>query len=274
MIRVIVPDSHGSRIDKAAAKAFLTDLKNLNPEEIVCLGDHVDVDGIFSKHPRKCQEDLEYSYFNDLKAGNWFFDEIQARAPRAQIHYLEGNHEYRVERWAAENISNRHDVKMFIEGNSPQYKLHLKERGIKFYRQMEFYQGISIRNTIRLGHCYFTHGICHSKHATAKHVERFGSNIVHGHTHRVAEFKTRTVRSDAIGGWCPGTLMELQPTYRHTEPTDWSHGYGVQFVEPNGKFLHVNVPIIKGKSYLPEEFRIKEAELRGKTPSAPKKSKK
>lgn len=253
MIRVIIPDSHGSRIDKNAEKAFLTDLKALgdNVEEIVCLGDHVDVDGIFSKHPRKCQEDLEYSYYNDLEASNGFFDEVQARAPKAQIHYLEGNHEFRVERWAAENISNQRDVRLFVEGNSPQFKLRLKDRGIKFYRQMGFYMGISIRNTIRLGHCYFTHGICHSKHATAKHVEKFGSNIVHGHTHRVAEYMTKTVRSDAIGGWCPGTLMELQPTYKHTEPTDWAHGYGIQFVDkPTGTFMHVNVPIIKGKSLL------------------------
>lgn len=251
MIRVIVPDSHGSMIDTKAKKAFLSDLKSLDPDEIVMLGDHVDAGGLFSKHKKKCQEDMEYSYTEDIKDANKFLDEIQSRAPRAKIHYLEGNHEYHIERWASENIDNDKDVKSFIESNGPESKLQLKSRDIRYYRQMEFYQGLSIRNTIKLGHCYFTHGICASKYATAKHVEKFGGNVVHGHTHRAQEYKTKTVRAAAIGGWCPGTLSILQPTYLHTEPSEWSHGFGVQFVDKkSGKFLHINVQIIDGKSLL------------------------
>src|SRR5688572_7651609 len=40
--RVIVPDSHGSYIDKAACSAFLADLEQLRPAEVVLLGDHLD----------------------------------------------------------------------------------------------------------------------------------------------------------------------------------------------------------------------------------------
>lgn len=251
MIRVIIPDSHGSMIDPQAKKAFLADLKSLDPDEIVMLGDHVDAGGLFSKHKKKCKEDMEYSYSEDIKAANEFLDAILARASKAKIHYIEGNHEYHIERWASENIDNEKDVKLFVEGNAPEFKLKLKDRGIKYYKQMEFYQGISIRNTIRLGHCFFTHGITASKFATAKHVEKFGSNVVHGHTHRAQEYKTKTVKAAAIGGWCPGTLSVLQPTYLHNEPSEWSHGYGVQFVhKKSGKFLHINVQIIEGESLL------------------------
>ena len=35
-----------------------------------------------------------------------------------------------------------------------------------------------------------------------KLVEKFGGNVVHGHTHRAQEYKTKTVRAAAIGGWC------------------------------------------------------------------------
>jgi predicted phosphodiesterase len=251
MIRVIIPDSHGSMIDPKARRAFLNDLKRLDPAEIVMLGDHVDAGGLFSKHKKKCREDMEYSYAEDIKDANKFLDDIQSRAPSAVIHYLEGNHEYHIERWASENLDNQKDVQMFVEGNAPQFKLGIKDRAIRYYRQMEFYHGLSIRNTIKLGHCYFTHGITAAKFATAKHVEKFGGNVVHGHTHRAQEYKTKTVRAAAIGGWCPGTLSILQPTYLHTEPSEWSHGYGVQFVhKKSGKFLHINVQIIDGESLL------------------------
>lgn len=251
-IRVVVPDSHGSLIDRRARDAFLVDLAALDPDELVLLGDHVDAGGLYSKFSRLAQEDLQYSYDEDLEAGNAFLDEIQQRAPRARIHYLEGNHEYHVERWAVEHLAHERDVRRFLKQNGPASQLKLEQRGIKFYRMMETYQGLSIPGTIRLGTCYFTHGITASKFATATHLTRFGANVVHGHTHRAQEHKGRTVKAGVIGAWCPGTLAKLQPTYMHTNPTDWSHGYGLQFVSPgsSGSFLHINVPIVSGASLL------------------------
>lgn len=250
MIRAILPDSHGIYADKHALAACLHDLKRLDPDEIVMLGDHVDCSGMYSKHGRGSKEDLEYSYYEDIDAASGHLDEIQNAAPRAKIHYLEGNHEYHVERWAAENLSER-DAGKFIDDNAPHAKLKLKKRGIAFYRRMEFYDGLAIPNTIKLGKCFFTHGVGASKYATARHVERFGDNVVHGHTHRAQEHRMRTVTSPSIGGWCPGTLSILQPSYMHTNPTDWSHGYAVQFVMPKtGSFLHLNIPICRGVSLL------------------------
>ena len=52
------------------------------------------------------------------------------------------------------------------------------------------------------------------------------------------------------GAWCCGYLGRAQPLWRHSDPTDWTQGYGVQLVRPNGDFLHINTPIIEGKSYL------------------------
>lgn len=220
------------------------------------LGDHVDTGGIYDKHPRQAIEDLEYSYYEDCDAANDFLDEIQKRAPRAEIHYLEGNHEYHVERWAVDKIGGR-DARRFIDENAPHAKLRLKQRGIRFYRRMAFYQGIAIPNTIKLGKCYFTHGISAAKHATAIHVQRFGACVQHGHTHRAQEYRTRTVTSPAIGGWCPGTLSQLQPTYAHTNLTEWSHGYGLDFVNPKtGSFAHLNVAIINGRSCLADVGKL------------------
>lgn len=252
LIRVVVPDSHGSQIDPQARRALLRDLSRLDPDELVFLGDHVDAGGLFSKHKPLAKEDLEYSYAEDIAAANDFLDAIAKAAPRARAHYLEGNHEWHVERWAVQTLAHKSDASLLVNSLAPHKLLGLADRGIKFYRQMQRYQGLSVPNTIRLGKCYFTHGLCANKFATASHVALFAANVVHGHTHRAQEHRTKTVSSETIGGWCPGTLARLQPTYMHTSPSGWAHGYGVQFVSKSGRFLHINVPIVAGESLLKE----------------------
>lgn len=255
LVRVIVPDSHGNHIDPEASTAFLEDLKDLAPREIVLLGDHLDCAGTFSTHQRSYTNEMCESYTDDVAAANRFLDAIQRRAPKAEFHYLEGNHEQHVERWAAREFQRHEDAVMAVDFLGAENVLHLKRRGIRYYKRSTTYMGLAVPGAIRLGKCFFIHGVSHSKHAAATHLARFGANIVFGHVHRVQAVAERTVTSAGFGAWCPGTLAKLQPLYAHTAPTSWSHGYGVQFVTAGGAFLHINVPIHKGKSLLPRAIR-------------------
>jgi predicted phosphodiesterase len=253
---VFVPDSHGEHIDLAARDAFLADLAQLKPDEIVLLGDHLDAGGTFSTHQRAYTNEMTESYMDDVSAANEFFDRIQKAAPDAKVDYLEGNHEQHVERWATREFASKKDADMVLEFLGPVPMLKLKQRGWRYYRRAEHYMGLSVPGTIRLGKIYATHGIAHSKNAAAVHVERFGANVVFGHIHRSQSFVTRTVVSDAQGAWCPGTLAKLQPLYRHTAPSNWSHGFGVQFVASTGTFFYANVPIYRGRSDLMNAIRM------------------
>lgn len=249
-LRVVIPDSHGCYIDPKAAKAFLEDLKMLDPDEIVFLGDHVDVSGMYSSHPPNYVDDLKYSYEADIASADAFIDAVQKRAPRARCVYLEGNHEFHVERSLARTTRSARDAAAQLELQAPASRLRLKDRGIRYCRMAEMHDGLSIPGTIRLGKAFFTHGFTAAKFATAIHCVRYGANVIHGHTHRVQEYGTRTVASDAIGGWCPGTLALLQPLYRHTSPTEWRHGFAVQSFDRQGRFVHVNAPVVNGWSGL------------------------
>lgn len=251
MIRVIVPDSHGSLVDKKALQAFLRDLASLDPQEIVFLGDHVDCSAAFSSHKKNSLEDLEYSYKQDVAKANDFLDSIQMLVPKAKCYYLQGNHEFRVEKWASNTFENHEDADYVTSLLDPAVLLNLKDRGIEYFRMHTMYHGLSIPGTIKLGKCYFTHGVTACKHSAAAHVERFGANVVFGHIHRAQSHIIRTVASGEIGGWSPGTLAKLQPIFMHTNPSNWTHGYGLQFVnQKTGTFLHTNVPIVKGASLL------------------------
>jgi hypothetical protein len=181
---------------------------------------------------------------------------VEKAAPACtRKHYLEGNHEQHVERWASRQFLNKKDADKLLDCFGPAKVLDLKRRGIKYYKRSEHY-GVSIPGCIRLGKCHFVHGISHSKHAAATHLARFGASVVFGHIHRSQAVVERSVTSNGYGAWCPGTLAKLQPLYKHTEPSSWSHGYAVQFVNASGNFLHVNVPILDGVSLLSEALPL------------------
>ena len=254
-IRVVMPDSHGNHIDPDAKAAFLRDVKSLDPDEIVGLGDHLDCGGTFNTHQRNYTKEFCESYEDDVEAANDLFDQLQKNAPRARIYYIEGNHEAHVERWASRAFTSHKDAVGLLEKYGPEAVLKLRDRGISYYKRSEFYFGLSIPGTIRLGQVCFVHGISHARHCASVHLSRFGTNVVFGHVHRPQMAGERTVMSAGFGAWCPGTLALLQPLYQHTAPSSWNHGYAVQFVNPGGQFLHVQVPIHKGKSLLMDVAR-------------------
>ena len=251
-VRVVIPDSHGAHISRSAAAAFLKDLKSLDPDEIVMLGDHLDCGGFLAQHHSMgFVAETTDSYADDVRATNDFLNQIQEAAPKANIHYLAGNHENRVERWCVtETLRNQKDAEFLLSVFGPEAVLGLKERGIQYYRSSERYHGLPVPGTIKLGECTYTHGISCGTHATYDHVKKFGISVVHGHTHRAQAATVRTVGGGVIGGWSPGCLAQLQPLYMATNITDWSHGFAIQIVSRSGKFLHLNIPIIDGESLL------------------------
>lgn len=259
IVRVCIPDSHGAHADQGAVTAFLADLKRLNADEIVMLGDHLDCGGVFSTHSRAYTNEMTESYDEDCRATNDFLDAIQKAAPRAKIWYLEGNHEARVSKWATSTFLSKRDADAYLDRMGPSAALDLKRRCIKYVTRDEFMPGCSIPGTIRLSvngtAIYYTHGISAAKNATAVHLARFGANVVHGHTHRAQSVHGRTVEKGVIGAWSPGTLAALQPLYAHTNPTDWSHGYGLEIVSSSGRFVHFQVPLIRGESMLQQVAR-------------------
>ena len=256
-VRVIVTDTHGAKIDKYAFSAVLSDIKELDPDEIVHLGDAVDCGGFLAAHHTLgFVAQTDYTYEQDIAAANAQLDALQAAAPRAKFHMLEGNHEQRVEKWAVTTaLRSGKDGEFLRKLVSPHSLLHLEERGIRYYRESEKIDGGRVPGWLKLGKCWFVHGISTSKHAASAHLQKAGGNVVYGHTHRIDSAYTDGPEIGQIGAWNPGCLCELQPLWRHTSPTTWGQGYGVQMVNRSGEFMHFNVPILNGKSLLMPLFR-------------------
>jgi predicted phosphodiesterase len=251
-IRVIIPDTHGCHIDKGAAAALLGDLDNLKVDEIVHLGDALDCSGFLAQHHTMgFVAETNYTFEDDVAGANWFLDEVQGRCPGATFHMLEGNHERRIEKWIVTSTIGDTSAGNMLRGMfSSESVMNTEKRGILYYPEEKFHMGLPSPGTILLGKCHFTHGFSTAKHAAAAHLAKTGGNIVYGHTHRADFASQRTVAAGLIAAWSPGCMCKLQPTWCQTSITDWSHGYAIQLVRPDGGFTHINVPIIDGVSYL------------------------
>ncbi len=257
IVRVCIPDTHGAHADKEALSAALGDIAALQPHEIILLGDHVDCGGFLAQHHvMGYVAETDYSYEQDIAATNAFLDALRRAAPNAKIEYIEGNHERRVETWCVTQVlRHRQDAEFLRRAFAPEFLLKLKEREIPYYRQGECYGNITVPGVIKRGKCFYFHGFSTAKHAVASTQARVGGNCVFAHTHRAQADITRPMGAGTIGAWNPGCLCRLQPLWNHTRPSDWPLGYAAQLIARTQNFLHLNVPIISGKSLLTALFK-------------------
>ncbi len=232
---------------------MLGDLTVLNPDEVVLLGDHVDCGGFLAQHHTMGYvAQTDYSYEEDILFANAFLDSVQTAAPNAKIFYLEGNHEMRIEKWCVtETLRNKRDAEMLRRMLAPEFTLKLAARGISYYRQCEMYDGLRLPGTIKRGKNFFTHGFSTAKHAAAVHLAKIGGNVTHAHTHRADVATTELTNIGTISAYSPGCLCLKQPLWRHTDPTGWTHGEGMQIVDRRtAHFLQLNIPIVDGVSMM------------------------
>lgn len=249
--RVLIPDTHGAHIDPAAAAAFLADLEYLQPRELVWLGDHMDCGGFLaSHHTIGFVAETTYSFADDIAAANDFMDAVQKRTPKAVNHVLTGNHEHRIERWCCTHaLGNNKDINLLLSTFGVQASLHLDKRGMHYYSRGHISPELRVRGAIKLGSCYFVHDVSTARNAAQVAVNKWGSSVAFGDTHRIDFAVSRKAERDIIGA-TNGCLSTLRPYWQETNITDWSHGYGVQIVTADGDFLHIIVPIIEGRSLL------------------------
>lgn len=249
-VRVFMPDSHGMYADPVGMALFLADMKRLQPDSIIMLGDHVDVSGFMAQHHViGALPQTLYSYEEDIAACRSHLDVLQANAPKALTEYIEGNHEQRCERWCIQQaLAHTKDADYLRRAFAPQFLLDLKGRGIPYFSRSQFHDGLRVPGTILRGKCFVTHDSGFGDPRVA--VGKWGGPLVHGHVHRSFAHITSTVAHGELGCWSPGTLARTAQYYMHSKPSGHTLGYGLQLISRSGFFLHINIPLIDGVSYL------------------------
>lgn len=246
-LRVVWPDLHGSMQDREAVAAFLADVKRLDPDEGIGLGDLFDAGGFLAEHHVwGVVAETSYSFEDDVRASNQFLDAYQAAAPRSSIDLLEGNHEARVEQWCVtQGLRRGVTPQFFMDKFAPEKLLEIKRRGARWFSRSALHDGLGVHGTIRRGKCLFTH------EADLRSFARYGANVVHGHDHQMTTHMFSSLESGTLGLWSAGCLSKKAQYWHHARPLNWTQGYCIQVVAKSGAFLNFQVPIVNGISLLP-----------------------
>jgi hypothetical protein len=253
-VRVYVGDLHGMRMDRGAVAAFLSDVKTLDPDEVVLGGDMLECGGHLAKHqPIGYVALCDYTYQEDVLATNWFLDALQKAAPSARIVYLEGNHEHRIERWCVDQaLANQRDAEFLRTVYGPVTLLRLREREIAYYHQSEIHGEGLTRGWLNLGNMMVVHNPFGDqgggKSAAVKAVGKTAANVTFFHTHTWDQSPQVFPVIGLVAGFCPGCLCEIQPMWKHSDPSGWNQGYDIDFIAKSGNFQRIHVPIWRGES--------------------------
>lgn len=251
---LVIPDIHFPHQDDTALAVVREAIRVLRPGRVLFLGDVMDCE-VFSFHDKgTVAEARVYDYReSEVAPARDLIDWCLKWGGR--VVYVEGNHEFRCERWAVRSgIGGMaiHDLispkRLLSEGRSSSEFTWIdyvaQEEPIAHYRVTESGSLIAV------------HGWSFSVHAAAVHLARSRSrSVVFGHIHRSQSVVSRDAFTGRVlHAWSPGCLTKLQPIYGLSGlPTDWIHGFSLVYCGSDGvSFSPYNCVIEGGRTVLPD----------------------
>lgn len=164
-----IPDSHIPYHDRTAYGLILDVAEDVGVDEILILGDYADFYDINSHGKSRAVKEMLY---DEVECVHMHLAEIQKRFPKAKKKYVEGNHEWRLQRF----IDNKApELFNFLDTNS---LLKLESFGFEFIPYTPD-QAVQVLDTDLV-----------ARHEPTK---KAGCSYIHGHDHRFHETQEYTL---------------------------------------------------------------------------------
>ncbi len=179
-------DVHFPYQNARAVEIFCRVAERIKPDLIVCLGDLLDC-GQFSVHP-PTHGMPQTDYHDDLRQAGALLDRLEAVCKRLVV--VEGNHEYRLDRWAAATSEGRGAYSML----APRLQLTKGRKRCTYVRYGSIdgrYPHYAVNSRI-----IAVHGWSYARHATKQHLQISQGRSVKGVIARVGSMRDRA-RFDA-----------------------------------------------------------------------------
>lgn len=200
-------------------------------DEVIYIGDFMDFNCVSSHNIGNLRAVSGETIEADYEVGNEILDRHQKLCPKAKFTLIEGNHEFRIERYVDANPVMAGTLEVV-------YGLRLRQRRInwvRFWSRGEVY---------KLGKATFIHGIYTNEFHAKKHVQQYGRNVFYGHGHDVQCYSQIWMGdNDTIVGQSLGCLCDYRQSYIRGKPTRWQQAIGVFYFQPSGVFNYY-VPMI------------------------------
>lgn len=211
---------------------------------IVLGGDIIDAKGMHGiESLQASQIKLEW-YERDKKLLSSLLQRLLDIAPKADLVYLEGNHEERYGR-----IMFR-----YPDAWGGRFNFH-RDVVVKYFPKAKWVPYGNYDAWYQLGDLVFKHGTIYPENHARKYAEigaRAGVKTVYGHLHG---YQAWTVHSDmpkiqpSLYALTSGCLTSVEPVWKKGAPNMWINGF-VDFVSENGVTIPTSHIIEKGRFYV------------------------
>lgn len=233
---LVIPDLQLPYADFKSLKAVHKLMGDHKWDEVVCIGDFMDFDCISSHNKENLREIAGKTLFKDYEVGNRILDQWQKLAPKAKITLIEGNHEYRIERYLDANPQMEGMVEVPIG-------LKLKQRGINW---VPFW---SKGTTYDIGKATFVHGSAVAQHHAKNMAYRYGRNVFYGHTHDIQCHSVEQAGNQNVYvGQSLGCLC-LPQKYMRGQPSKWQQAVSTFHFFEDGNFTYNVIRIFNSRFY-------------------------
>jgi hypothetical protein len=238
-LALLIPDTHRPFHHKKAYDLMINVATFLPINEIVIMGDYADFYSV-SSHAKS--PDVFNMLKDEVESVNEGLDELDELFPEAKKVYLEGNHEYRLERYLVDKAPALFGI------TSMQHLLKLDQRPNWIYVPYGPSQLYNVLNS----HLHARHEpLSNSTKATA---QRAMLSLTFGHVHSIEE--NHVVSLDGknhvsfCGGWLGNKRFDKVFSYVKNY-WQWQLGFVLVYVNPvTGFFYHQKIHILEDETTL------------------------
>jgi UDP-2,3-diacylglucosamine pyrophosphatase LpxH len=233
---LVIPDCHIPYHDARAYQLMLDVSTDIGADEVVILGDYADFYAInaHGKNP-----DLTHVLQDEVFETIEHLKQLKKLFPKAKKVYIQGNHEFRLERYIkskAPDLFGVTDTKTILE---------LKLLGFEYVPY-----GPNQKYSILGTDLYARHEpLAGGKHVAQNTVEKAMCSMIFGHTHRLQEAQTVTADGRNLRGISSGWLGDKHhPVMQYVKGHhQWAQGVSIVRSLPYGTWWNQLVHIIDYK---------------------------
>jgi predicted phosphodiesterase len=214
-IGVFLSDIHfPDNIDLGPVFKYIKDLK---PNLVILGGDIIDAKGLHGVESMTASQIKMEWYDRDCKLMSSFMQQLHDIVPKAELVFLEGNHEERYQRI----------VKRYPDAWGGRFDFY-RDVVKKVYPKAKWIPYGDYNSYFKLGDTVFTHGTVYPENHSRKYAQIFSPfKVVYGHLHH---YQACTIHS-AMPALAPhyavtaGCLSTTAPEWKKGQPNCWKNGF-------------------------------------------------
>lgn len=208
-------------------------------DEVIYLGDFMDFDCISHHNKDNLRGVMGKTIWKDYDAAVEILDRHQKLCPKAKFVLIEGNHDYRIERYIDANpqLQGMIEVELGLE------LIKRKVKWVRFWSKGDVY---------RVGKASFIHGTYTNQYHAKKHLDNYDASIFYGHVHSVQSHTKIQRKGNPMIAQSLGCLCNLDQGYMRGKPSNWVHAFGVIHFREGGYFTPYVITIVNHSFTSPE----------------------